>query len=78
MKIFQIIFNSDLKFVPILSNVDRKYFQYIIKKKGNCSASKQEYSRVLALGSYKEEGGTSGTIASLLFWSTFVFFTLHY
>jgi hypothetical protein len=33
LKKFQIIFNSDLKFVSVLSNVDRKYYQCIPKKK---------------------------------------------
>ena len=54
----KIIFNSDLNFLSVLSNVDRKYDQCIPKKRGSRSASKRRYSRVIVLGrSYKREGG---------------------
>jgi len=45
VKKIPIIFNSDLKFLTVLSNVDRKYYQ-CIPKRGSHSAFKAEiYSR---------------------------------
>jgi hypothetical protein len=51
VKKVQIIFNSDLKFVSDLSNVDCKYHQCIYQKKVAVQISKWRCT----LGSYKGE-----------------------
>jgi hypothetical protein len=53
MKKIQIIFNSDVEFVSVLSNVDHKYYH----KQGAVPLSKRKCTRVKsqALGSYKRE-----------------------
>jgi hypothetical protein len=55
-----IIFNSDLKSVSVLSNVDRKYYQCIPKKRARRSDFKAEMYSWLIQRRY-------GTIASLSF-----------
>ena len=47
----QIIFNSDLKFVSVLSNVDRKFYQCTKKEVAHSDFKAEMYS----LGSYKGE-----------------------
>ena len=61
MNKIQIIFNSDLKFVSVLSNVDRKYYQCIPKKEVAIQISKRRGT----LGSYKGEVARSHPLFSV-------------
>ena len=60
--------------MSVLSNLDRKYYQ-CIPKRGSCSISKQRYTYVIALGSYKGEGTRVGRHDRITFFFQTCFFS---